>query len=203
MNVALSALNQSHPARAILRTLFAIGIACALALGWAATAAAQDTGAPLPHGAWEPNSTNALNFAKQVPGRVGQNAPYVLFDSNAPGTVTLDFYNPSVALAFFEYRIDGAPAGADPHPIVAGDTIHPGQSVAAGNNSPGITLTATQHVDIRLALGGERDWDFDWVRFEVLPQPAVQPVPTLSQGSLLLLTALLAGVAAWRRKNMA
>ena len=31
---------------------------------------------------------------------------------------------------------------------------------------------SNQYVDIRLALGGERDFDFDWVRFEV-PEPGV------------------------------
>ena len=132
---------------------------------------------------WVPNSTNDLNYNKLVPGRVGQAAPYVLFDSNAVGQVTLDFYNPSVALAFFEVRIDGVETGSTAHPVVIGDTIHTGgKSVAAGTNLLAQVFSATQYVDIRLALGGERDWDFDWVRFEVVPVPLPAALPLLAAG---------------------
>jgi hypothetical protein len=155
------------------------------------------TGTPVGNSfGWVPNSTNDLNYNKLVPGREGQNAPYVLFNSNAVGQVTLDFYNPSVALAFFEYRIDGVDTGATSHPIVIGDVIHPGVSVGAGLNSLAQVFVATQFVDIRLALGGERDWDFDWTRFEAqssVPLPAALPLFATGLGGL--------GLLGWRRKR--
>lgn len=104
----------------------------------------------------------------------GQGAPYVLFSSNTTGSVTLDFFNlGNNGLAFFETRIDGIETGATPHPVVIGDTIHTGgTSVATGSNGLEKTFFANNYVDIRLALGGERDYDFDWVRFYV-----TAPVP--------------------------
>ena len=69
---------------------------------------------------WVPNSTNALNYAPQVPGKLGVVVPYVYFVSNGPGTVTLQFVNESNSLAFFEYRLDGVQIGTDSHPIVGG-----------------------------------------------------------------------------------
>lgn len=127
-------------------------------------------------------STNALNYAKQVPGREGQDAPYVLFNSNAPGEVTLDFHNPGPGLAFFEVRIDGIPSsGTTAHPVVTGDVQHQGRAVPTLTERLGETFTATNYVDVRLALGGERDWDFDWVRFEAQPVPVeATSIPTLS-----------------------
>lgn len=180
--------------------------AVVLSIAMVGVAAAQGTGEPLSHGAWTPSgsSTNALNYAKQVPVRPGQSAPYVLFNSNGPGTLTLDFYNHAPGLAAFEYRIDGEQAGTTEHPVVgAPDTIHPIVAVATQTEELGRTFNATSYVDIRLALGGERDWDFDWVRFTVLPLPPAdaKPVPALSQWSLLLLSGMLAGLAVWRRKK--
>lgn len=126
------------------------------------------TGQPLAHGGWVPNSTNALNEAKQVPGRVGQIAPYVIFKGAGVGEVTLEFHNMGPGLAFFEVRIDGVATGATVHPVVTGSTIHTGgQSVTKETSPIERTFSAATTVDIRLALGGERDWDFDWTRFYV------------------------------------
>ena len=105
--------------------------------------------------------------------------PHVNELSKGPGTVTLEFVNPTTALAFFEYRIDGLQAGTTPHPVVIGDVIHPGVCVEGDEDfdppcEPDAitrTFSADATVEVRLALGGERDWDFDWTPFTVGPKP--------------------------------
>ena len=146
------------------------------------------------------NSTNALNYAEQTPGRVGQPAPYVSSPGNGPGYVDLFFYNPASGGAFFEYRLDGIATGTTTHPVIGGDTIHAGFGVGfsdpARPASRSEQVYASQFVDVRLALGGERDWDFGWTRFEVgaVPLPAGLPL------MLAAIAALgLAGRAAARR----
>lgn len=110
-------------------------------------------------------STNDANRAAGL--------PHVNLVDTGPGTVTLEFVNETSSLAYFEYRIDGATAGTNPHPVVIGNVVHPGVCVdgrtvpvcAAG---PVVqTFSATATVEVRLALGGERDWDFDWTPFSV------------------------------------
>ena len=123
---------------------------------------------------WDPNSTNELNFNQEVPGRIGQDVPYVSLDFSTgigPGTVTLDFWNNTNSLAFFEIRIDGKETGSTTHPVT-GDTIHTGGISVDGIGNPdpvirSIEFEAESIVEVRLALGGERDWDFDWVEFKV------------------------------------
>ena len=104
--------------------------------------------------------------------------PHVNLVSTGPGTVTLEFVNPTNSVAFFEYRIDGQTVGTTPHPVVDGDVIHPGICVDGRNNPPptGCFTDSTEEtfegdsmVEVRLALGGERDWDFDWTSFAVGP----------------------------------
>lgn len=99
----------------------------------------------------------------------------MLFDSSSAGSVTLEFFNFASGLAFFETRIDGIETGTTPHPVVIGDTIHGGTAVSSGTEIIR-TFVAASYVDIRLAPGGERDWDFNWTRFDVgaaqvLPEP--------------------------------
>ena len=123
-------------------------------------------------------STNELNKTQQVPGRIGQAAPYVNLVDVGVGYVTLDFVNKHTnSLAYFEVRIDGevkTSGTTHPNPFVT-DFIYPGVSVDTRGTSLPLTVTRTfnanEYIEVRLALGGERDWDFDWTRFDVLPIP--------------------------------
>lgn len=100
--------------------------------------------------------------------------PHVNLLESGIGEVTLEFVNDTNSLAFFEVRIDGEvlTSGTE-HPVVTGDSIYPGVSVDSRNTSePDVvvrTFEAAETVEVRLALGGERDWDFDWVSFDALP----------------------------------
>jgi hypothetical protein len=99
--------------------------------------------------------------------------PYVDEDDDANCEVTLEFVNDTNSLAYFEYRIDGEVPEETygPHPVISGDVIYPGVTVdGRGESDPVVetrTFNATSMVEIRLALGGERDWDFDWTPFTV------------------------------------
>lgn len=97
--------------------------------------------------------------------------PHVNLVSADLESVTLEFVNDTNSLAFFEVRIDGeVRTGGTSHPVVAGDFVYPGVSVdGRGVATPVVVTTtfeASETVEVRLALGGERDWDFDWVTFE-------------------------------------
>jgi hypothetical protein len=116
-------------------------------------------------------STNAANRAADH--------PYVMKWKRTPGTVRLKFVNNTNSQAYFEYRIDGKKVGAVPHPVVDGSVIYPGVCVDGRADpicSPGPvyrTFKAKKTVEVRLALGGERDWDFNWTTFKVGPKKPV------------------------------
>lgn len=94
------------------------------------------------------------------------------------GRVTLEFVNDTNSLVTFEYRIDGVVlTSGNSHPVVTGDFIYPNICVdnrpspapnCIASNSEIRTFFATEKVEVRLALGGQRDWDFDWTTFFVL-----------------------------------
>ena len=110
-------------------------------------------------------STNAANRAADH--------PYVKKVTTGPGMVKLKFVNNTNSLAFFEYRIDGKKVSGTPHPVVSSSVIFPGVCVD-GRADPICEagpvfqkFTAKKTVEVRLALGGERDWDFNWTKFRV------------------------------------
>lgn len=123
-----------------------------------------------PTAAYDFPSTNDANRAAGF--------PHVNLVSTGPGTVTLEFVNPRNTIVSFEYRIDGQTVGNSPHPVVDGDVIHPGVCVDGRTTpAPGCAVDSTVRtfagssvVEVRLALGDERDWDFDWTPFAVGPK---------------------------------
>lgn len=144
--------------RRVAATLAGLAIAATLVVMTASPAAAYDF-----------PSTNDANRAADL--------PHVDLVSTGPGTVTLELINTRRIVAFFEYRIDGETVGTTPHPVVTGDVIHPGFCIdgrptptAGCTNSLVQTFEADAIVEVRLALGGERDWDFDWTPFAVGPK---------------------------------
>lgn len=178
-----------------------LGAATAVVLAAASASFAApvtgDPSAPNTFG-WTPNSTNALNYAQQTPGRIGQVAPFVIFHDMNPGELTLSFSNGASGVAFFETRINGVQTGSTPHAVVIGDTQHTGGTlVTSGTLNFLKTFFVAEGglVEIRLALGAERDWDFDWTGWEVAPIPGPAALP-------LLLGALgLMGFAARRKSD--
>lgn len=107
-----------------------------------------------------------------------ENLPHVELVSATATSVTLDFVNDTNSLAFFEFRIDGEKDNCrNPHPVITGDVIYPGVSVdSRGIPTPVVvqrTFDANEFVEVRLALGGERDWDWSrdhgsgWTQFNV------------------------------------
>ncbi len=114
------------------------------------------------------NSTNELNKKSLTPGRIGQEAPYVDLVEATIGMVTLNFINPNNYSACFEYRADGntsqALGSVNPNPAIP--DRYP--SVCLTNDTEERTFSANEYLEVRSVFGAERDWDFDWTRFDVL-----------------------------------
>jgi hypothetical protein len=108
--------------------------------------------------------------------------PHVNLVETGIGYVDLEFVNDTNSLAFFEYRIDGEVlTTGSAHPVVLGEFIYEGICVdgratgAVCDGGPIVErIEAGSTVEVRLALGGERDWDFDWVTFVVLADATTQ-----------------------------
>jgi len=123
--------------------------------------------------AYQYNSTNDLNKAKQTPGHIGEDAAYVeLVSVSIPdGTITLRFVNPRTDNSGFEVRVDGEattrPNDTHWNPWLP-DYIY--RSVYPGNGAYDTTRTYSveEYLEVRRTFGSERDFDFDWTRFEFL-----------------------------------
>jgi hypothetical protein len=129
-------------------------------------------------------SIGMRSYAYAFPSTNEQNKlndkPYVELVESGIGEATLNFVNNTNSLAFFEYRIDGEVLSSGTnHPVVVGDYIYSGvcvdnriesKRVASCDRTPSVrSFSANSMVEIRLALGGERDWDFNWTSFSVIP----------------------------------
>jgi hypothetical protein len=99
---------------------------------------------------------------------------YVEQISMDEGATTLNFVNPQNWVACFEYRTDGdtSQATGSPNYNPAIPDLYPFKCVR--NSSTELTLNANEYIEVRSVFGAERDDDFDWTRFDVLPVP----VPT-------------------------
>jgi hypothetical protein len=144
-------------------------------------------------------STNENNTNRTVPGRMDQSAPYVSLVSSTADTVTVKFVNHTNSQAFFEVRKDGVEAGSDrplhynpckpstnPLPkaclglkylsdneryYAGGISVDNRLSQVVRTSERTETFSINSSLEVRLALGGERDWDFDWTPFYVLQAP--------------------------------
>ena len=138
------------------RTL-TLALAFVLALGMIGGPALADNGYEFP-------STNEQNRE--------QGGPHVNFDDAGIGEVTLEFVMPHDYLACFEYRTDGDTSQAidDEHfnPWLD-DDLYPFFCIEDGTVTDAFEVD--EYVEIRLAFGAERDWDFDWTTFEAAPPP--------------------------------
>jgi hypothetical protein len=88
------------------------------------------------------------------------------------GEVTLEFVMPHDYPACFEYRRDGDTSEAidDEHynPWLD-DDLYP--FVCLQGESVTEKFEVDEYVEVRLAFGAERDWDFDWTRIDAAPAP--------------------------------
>ena len=98
--------------------------------------------------------------------------PYVTNVSQGIGNVTLMFVNTHNFPVCFEYRTDGdtsqALNGSNYNPAIP--DLYPYTCLyTAGNET--MTFNASNYVEVRSVFGAERDYDFNWTRFDVLQPP--------------------------------
>lgn len=117
--------------------------------------------------------------------------PYVEPVSNTTDSVTLRLVNPKAYQVWFEYQKDNSSAtgilnsnpckpSTDPLPNSCGgkrylrdnDEKFPTFSLAGGESREETITGLSEKVSIRMTFGPERNWDFDWVTFNVYnPDP--------------------------------
>ena len=107
-------------------------------------------------------STNDINFNK-APVKWA----HVLFVDVGVETVTLDFVSERGFASCFEYRIDDEGPTGNPN-FNPGVTDGLWAFTCVNNSTTQLPISATEHVDIRMAFGAESDERFDWTRFYVL-----------------------------------
>lgn len=116
-------------------------------------------------------STNEQNASRETPKHIGKLTPYISLEEVGIGYVTLKFHGSYVGYHYFEYKIDDSIVDSGtPHQTLLGEFEYPGIGVYP-NTSTTRTFYANEKVQIRLALGAENDWYFDWTRFDVLTRP--------------------------------
>ncbi|OQA67573.1 MAG: hypothetical protein BWY36_00676 [Candidatus Diapherotrites archaeon ADurb.Bin253] len=121
-------------------------------------------------------STNEDNKAGTNPARPGVVGPHVNLVEASTGQVTLEFVMPHDYAACFEYRSDGELSQYGEiyaHPVIIGDWWYYYKCIDSSTSPFTQTFDADEYVEVRLAVGAERDWDFDWTKFEVLPNVIV------------------------------
>lgn len=97
--------------------------------------------------------------------------------------VELDFVNPTSWLFAFEYRVDGedTPYPGYEHSITEGDYFNiVNVNGSEGTHSVNMTINANEKVEVRLALGAESDYYFDWVTFYTEPEIEYKAAPAVA-----------------------
>lgn len=120
------------------------------------------------------NEKNKTGTNSLQPGEVGPHVNVV--NDDIPGEITLAFVNPKNYVACFEYRTDGDLSQdvgtSNPNPAVADRYPH----LCVTNSTIEQTFYASDYIEVRSNFGGERNWDFNWTSFDVLPPAAPVPV---------------------------
>jgi len=128
-------------------------------------------------------STNEKNKTGTNTLQTGPGPHVSVISDSTPGEITLAFVNPKNYVACFEYRTDGDTSQdvgtANPNPAI--DDRYPHVCVTASTSTQ--TFNANGYIEVRSVFGAERDWDFDWTSFNVLPPPT--PVPTCDTSDTL------------------
>ena len=109
------------------------------------------------------NPTYSTNAYNQTHG-----GPYVTVTKVTGRNLTLSLVNPNNYAACFEYRTDGdttqATGSPNYNPAIA-DGLYPFVCLyAAGSQT--LTVRVNNYVEVRSVFGAERDWDFNWTRFD-------------------------------------
>jgi hypothetical protein len=125
-------------------------------------------------------STNEQNKTGTNPVRTGV-GPHVNVLNTDIGEITLEFVMPYTYSACFEYRVDGETSQYGdiyPHPVIIGDYWYYYKCI--NNETWQKTFYGEDYVEVRLAVGAERDWDFDWTKFDFGKIPFVRSAEILT-----------------------